>query len=212
MFPNIKSYCESVIEEFHLIPESRKILLSKLSDYILKKKLKNEAILLMYVCTHNSRRSQFGQIWAKVAAQYYHMDSVSTFSGGTEATAFHSNAINALTRIGFRIEPSSGAQQANPIYKISYASVQEDLLCFSKIYDDETNPQNHFAAIMTCSEAEENCPFIPGVDLRLASTYEDPKAFDHTELCELKYDERCKQIARETFYAFHLVQQQYDKR
>jgi hypothetical protein len=78
-------------------------------------------------------------------------------------------------------------------------------VCFSKTYDAATNPQKEFAAIITCSDAEENCPFIPGVELRIATTYDDPKAFDNTPQQDAKYDERCKQIALETLYAFSLV-------
>ena len=75
-------------------------------------------------------------------------------------------------------------------------------VCFSKTYDDAENPQKEFAAIMTCSDAEENCPFIPGVELRIGTTYDDPKSFDNTPEQDAKYDERCKQIALETLYVF----------
>jgi protein-tyrosine phosphatase/arsenate reductase len=43
------------------------------------------------------------------------------------------------------------------------------------------------------------------VELRIATTYDDPKAFDNTPQQDAKYDERCKQIALETLYAFSLV-------
>jgi protein-tyrosine phosphatase/arsenate reductase len=55
---------------------------------------------------------------------------------------------------------------------------------------------------MTCSDADENCPFIPGVELRIGSTYEDPKAYDGTDLQNEKYIERSLQIARECLYVF----------
>jgi protein-tyrosine phosphatase/arsenate reductase len=55
---------------------------------------------------------------------------------------------------------------------------------------------------MTCSDAEENCPFIPGVDLRIGTTYDDPKAFDGTQLQDEKYQERSSQIALECLYVF----------
>jgi hypothetical protein len=55
---------------------------------------------------------------------------------------------------------------------------------------------------MTCSDAEENCPFIPGVDFRIATTYDDPKVSDNTSMQDSTYDERCRQIAREVFYVF----------
>lgn len=58
---------------------------------------------------------------------------------------------------------------------------------------------------MTCSDAEENCPFIPEADIRLLTTYSDPKEFDYTSLQDINYDERCKEIALETFYVFSLI-------
>jgi protein-tyrosine phosphatase/arsenate reductase len=43
---------------------------------------------------------------------------------------------------------------------------------------------------------------MPGVELRIGTTYDDPKDFDNTPLQDEKYSERCRQIALETFYAF----------
>ena len=86
-----------------------------------------------------------------------------------------------------------------------YAENTKPIECFSKVYNADVNPQKEFAAIMTCSDAEENCPFIPGVELRIGTTYDDPKAFDNTELQDAKYDERCKQIALETLYVFSKI-------
>ena len=74
------------------------------------------------------------------------------------------------------------------------------------MYDDAVNPTSNFAAIMTCSDAEENCPFIPGVELRIGTTYDDPKAFDNTPIKAEKYLERSNQIARECLYVFSLIQ------
>jgi protein-tyrosine phosphatase/arsenate reductase len=58
---------------------------------------------------------------------------------------------------------------------------------------------------MTCSDADENCPFIPGVDLRVGTTYEDPKAFDGTALQDINYQERSKQIATECLFVFSQI-------
>jgi len=44
--------------------------------------------------------------------------------------------------------------------------------------------------------------FPKGVELRIGTTYDDPKVFDDTPLQDAKYDERCRQIAIETFYVF----------
>lgn len=200
MYQSIKNYCNELVSEFVAISPERKVLLEKISEYIAKKKLTGKPVNLVYICTHNSRRSHFGQIWAKVASEYYKVPEINTYSGGTEATAFNSNAINALIRAGLKIKPINFDK--NSVYHVYYDDAKSPIECFSKVYDDPKNPQKEFAAIMTCSDAEENCPFIPGLELRIGTTYDDPKAFDNTELQDAKYDERCRQIARETLYVF----------
>lgn len=203
MLTSIKTYCDSLTKEFDSISEERKGLLEKISYYIISKKSQNKPINLVYICTHNSRRSHFGQIWAQVAAHYYNIKNVHTYSGGTEATAFNINAIKAIKRIGFDVKKTN--ENVNALYHIYFDETEKPVECFSKVYDDPKNPHKDFAAIMTCSDAEENCPFIPGVELRIGTTYDDPKAFDNTPLQDVKYDERCKQIALETFYVFSLI-------
>lgn len=203
MYTAIKNYCDVLKQNFNSIPKERKELLEKISQYISKKQSINQSTNLVYICTHNSRRSHFGQVWAKVASAYYNIKNINTFSGGTEATAFNSNAINALIRVGFEVKPIT--IDKNSTYHVIYDNNEEPIECFSKVYDDPKNPRSDFAAIMTCSDAEENCPFIPGVDLRIGTTYDDPKAFDNTALQDTKYDERCKQIALETLYVFSKV-------
>jgi arsenate reductase len=203
MYKDIKTYCDNLTSQFDTISSERKELLEKISQYIAKKKVANKPINLVYICTHNSRRSHFGQIWAKVAANYYKIENVNTYSGGTEATAFNINAINSIKRIGFNVKPIN--IEKNTIFHVYYDDAENPIVCFSKVYDDPKNPNSEFAAIMTCSDAEENCPFIPNVELRIGTTYNDPKEFDNTPLQDSKYDERCKQIAIETFYVFSLI-------
>ncbi len=200
MFPKIQQICSDLIQRFDSISPERKATLVKISDYMQKKLDEKLPIQLMYVCTHNSRRSHFGQIWSAVAVNFYSIPQVSTFSGGTESTAFHPNAIQALTDTGFEIFSADSANE-NPRYTVQFGENQRTV-CFSKVYDDSVNPTNAFAAIMTCSDAEENCPFIPGVELRVGTTYDDPKAFDGTALESEKYMERSNQIALETLFVF----------
>ena len=202
MFIAIQHYCDLLTKSFDNISEERKQLLQKISNYITQQKEKNIPIQLVYVCTHNSRRSHFGQICAAVAAKYYGIKNVSTFSGGTEATTFNINAITALQKIGFEIKTQD--QITNPIYTVRFGE-NETTKCFSKVYNDVVNPSENFAAIMTCSDAEQNCPFIAGVDLRIGTTYNDPKAFDNTPKQEAAYAERLEQIALECLYVFSLV-------
>lgn len=202
MFEPIQLLCDELILGFDSIPNERKILLSKISSFIQEKKDKNQEINLVYVCTHNSRRSHFGQVWSAVAANYFHLKNINTFSGGTEATGFNQNAINALKSVGFEIEKLNDSD--NPHYSVKFGLVDETI-CFSKTVEDKANPTTNFAAIMTCSDADENCPLIPGVELRIGTTYEDPKGFDGTDLQDNKYQERSKQIAQECLFVFSQI-------
>jgi arsenate reductase (thioredoxin) len=203
MNAKIKNYLDELAQQFDRIPQERKDILERISNYIRSKQDQDKPVNLVYICTHNSRRSHLGQIWAKVSADYFNIKNVNTFSGGTEATAFNINAISALQRVGFNVQKTTDSE--NPVYHVYHNDGHEPSVCFSKVYTDAPNPGSEFSAIMTCSDAEENCPFIPGVELRVGTTYDDPKEFDNTPLQDQKYDERCKQIALETFYAFSLI-------
>jgi arsenate reductase len=202
IFESIKLICQQLEEQYDFIPQDRREILQKISEYISTKMLHNMPTQLVYICTHNSRRSHLGQIWSAVAAYYYNIENVTTYSGGTEATAFHPNAIAALKLQGFVI--STEEKSSNPLYKVEFAR-DGYINCFSKVYDHDLNPKSEFAAIMTCSDAEENCPFIPGVEFKIGTTYDDPKAFDGTPEESDKYEERSLQIALECLFVFSLV-------
>ncbi|MCE7995785.1 MAG: protein-tyrosine-phosphatase [Roseivirga sp.] len=187
--------------DFDSIPEDRRPVLRDLVDYIQSRINNKESIRLNFICTHNSRRSQFSQVWAQVAAHVYGIEAF-CYSGGTEATAFNERAVASIKRAGFEVSSTGGE---NPRYQVHYAIETPTLAMFSKTFDDKSNPDTGFAAVMTCSDADENCPFIPGTDRRIPLRYEDPKSFDGTDLEAEKYDERSMQIATELFYAFSKI-------
>jgi arsenate reductase len=199
MRPELTLYIQSLLPGMDNIPQERRKLLLDLAREI------KPGLSLTFICTHNSRRSHFGQIWAAVAAAWYGVDGVKTYSGGTEATAFNPRAVAALERAGFRVENPGGE---NPVYRVFFSKNEPALECFSKVYDHPDNPSENFAAVMTCSEADENCPFIPGAALRIPLTYEDPKEADGTPQETARYDERCRQIATELFFLFSQVKNQ----
>jgi arsenate reductase len=183
------------------ISEDRIEKLQPLIDYIKSKREIDQAIRLNFICTHNSRRSQFSQIWAQTAADYFEITAF-CYSGGVEATACNERTIHSLERSGFIISKHG---HSNPIYFILHEKDARPIIVFSKLYNDVINPHGVFATIMTCSHADENCPFIPGAEVRIPVRYEDPKEFDDTNLESQKYDERSKQIASEMFYVFSRV-------
>jgi arsenate reductase (thioredoxin) len=166
------------IGEFDQIPEQRKQVLDKVAGYVQSKTKSDSPVNLIFICTHNSRRSHLSQIWAQTAAFYYGVPNVQTFSGGTEATAFNPNAVKAMRESGFQI--SVAKEGDNPLYEVRFSDEAPAMTVYSKVYDEGENPSSDFAAIMTCSHADDNCPFIPGASLRIPVTYEDPKNFDGT--------------------------------
>jgi arsenate reductase (thioredoxin) len=203
MYSELSTYIQQVASGMDAIPPERKKQLKKIALYVQTKKQSKEPANLTFICTHNSRRSHMSQIWAATAAAYYGIEAgIHTYSGGTEATAFNPRAVAAIQRAGFQVANPGGE---NPRYRVTFAEDGQAMECFSKKYDDPANAQENFAAVMTCSEADKNCPFIPGASLRIPIPYVDPKEADGTEQEAATYDERCRQIATEMFYTMAQV-------
>ena len=200
MKQGIKEYCDKRCKEFDQISEERLSALAKIAAYI--KYREDEPINLLFVCTHNSRRSMLGQIWAKVASRYFNLENVETYSGGTEVTAFHTNAVQALLHIGF--DMTVEGDNENAIHNMIFDDIQNASVCFSKLVDDKANPSDNFGTIMTCNHADHNCPTVIGTDIRVSLPYVDPKSSDGTD----KQMEAClntsKEIAREMLYLFFI--------
>lgn len=184
------------------ISAERKEALAPFIAFMQKKYNEKKAINLNFICTHNSRRSQFAQIWAKTAA-FSHGIAINSYSGGVEVTAFNERAVASMQRMGFGVKVKKDGE--NPTYEVFFSETADPVIAFSKVYDDKANADAEFAAIMTCSHADENCPVIPGAEARIPVRYEDPKAFDGKEEESAKYDERSLQIASEMFYVFSQI-------
>ena len=199
MYPKLSSTLAKIVLD--KISKKRKEVLKILIHYVKEKLIVNQEPLLNFICTHNSRRSQLSQIWAKTAADYYKINA-GCFSGGIEITSFNERAVSSLRRNGFKVK-SIG--EINPKHHVYYAQNSEPIIVFSKLFNDTFNPSEPFAAVMTCDHADENCPFIPYSEKRISLTYDDPKAYDNTDLEVKKYDERTLQIASEMIYIFKKV-------
>lgn len=199
MFENIQKVIGKL--DSKAIPAQRQADLLAVAQFIQQKKDEEKAVLLNFICTHNSRRSQFSQIWAQVAAAH-HKIKIESFSGGVEETAFNERAIASLERFGFEINKEG---EQNPKYAVKWDENLAPLVMFSKMYDDAINPSSGFAAIMTCSDADENCPFVAGCEKRFPIRYEDPKHYDDTPLEMAFYDYRSFEIANELFFLFSKI-------
>ncbi len=193
----LQEYINGLKNEVADIPKQRKKKLQKISDFIWTKLQDKAQARLIFVCTHNSRRSQMCQVWAATLSFHFGLYDIETFSGGTEVTAFNPRAVEALKRAGFSIENPGGE---NPHYNVFFDKDKEPFICYSKRFDSSANPGDDFAAVMTCSDADQHCPVVPGTAFRITIPYEDPKQADGTLHESRTYDERCLQIATEMFY------------
>ena len=185
------------------VSEERKEVLQPLADYIQTKVNANEEIRLNFICTHNSRRSHLSQIWAQTMAFQFGIKNVYCYSGGTEATAMFPKVGETLVNQGFQIQKLS--EEQNPVYAVKFDDNQHPIICFSKACFDDFNPKTNFGAIMTCNNADEGCPMVFGAEARFSIKYDDPKAFDGTDLMNEKYAERSLQIASEMYFVFSQI-------
>jgi arsenate reductase len=195
----VETTIKQLLQEFDMIHGERKDRLKEIATYIDQHKEPD----LVFICTHNSRRSHIAQIWAQTADAYFNILKVNAFSGGTEATAFNPRAVDALRGVGFKIDIASSG--TNPRHLVQYSDRFPPFEVFSKKIDDPGNPSKDFMAIMTCAHADENCPIVVGASERIALPYDDPKDFDGTDRESIKYRERVLEIGREILFAFSQI-------
>jgi arsenate reductase len=185
-----------------IISDERKTLLLKISYAIAKDYTLNKEVNLNFICTHNSRRSQLGQVWSFYAAHYFKLN-INAFSGGTEVTAFYRNTVKTLQKVGFEFQLTDFSHQ-NPTYQISFKGTKKAILGFSKFYSDPIN-KKPFMAITTCNNADVNCPFIPTASHRFHLPFVDPKHADGLYIQEETYLQTSQQIAAEVYLIFSEV-------
>lgn len=135
-------------------------------------------------------------------ANYHGIEKVKCYSGGTEATAVFPVVIETLENVGFTVTKISN--YTNPTYKLSFSEETNPMTLFSKRFNDYYNPRRDFAAVMTCTDADENCPIIPEA-IRVSLPYNDPKISDGTDQQVQVYAERSEQIATEMNYIFSRI-------
>jgi arsenate reductase len=89
---------------------------------------------VLFVCTHNSARSQMAEALLRTEAG----DRFEVFSAGTEATRVHPLAIDVMNEIGVDVS----AQRSKTIADLG--------------------AQQFDSVITVCDNAKEACPFFPG--------------------------------------------------
>ncbi len=199
MLKQIKDYIDKLSTD--KIPQKRLEELALFAEQLKNQLQKGSGVNINFICTHNSRRSQFAQVWAQTMAYHYGVNA-SCYSGGLEVTACNPRTITALESNGFDISKTG---DENPEYAVRFSEITEPVKLFSKLYSDDSNPAS-FIAVMTCDHADQNCPFIPNALLRIPLTYVDPKRSDDTDSESQVYLETSYEIASQMKYVFSLIQ------
>lgn len=200
----ITAYLETIEKELtQNKPDHHEQVLDEIAHFVAEELNIGRRPKLHFICTHNSRRSQFAQAWCTLVQDWMKLNAADCFSGGTEVTACNERTIAALDRAGCIVR-SEGSE--NPVYTVTAEDTDVEVRLWSKLYDDETaNPEENFAAVMTCDHADANCPYIPGAMRRFPLTYTDPKYADNNEMEQAAYDNTCSMIASDMIRLFRKV-------
>lgn len=108
---------------------------------------------VLFLCTHNSARSQMAEGLLRNMAG----DRFDVFSAGTEETRVHPLAIEAMREAGIDISHHR-----------------------SKTLD-AFKGENFDSVITVCDRANESCPIFPGATQRIHWSFEDPSAAAGTD-------------------------------
>jgi arsenate reductase len=129
---------------------------------------------VLFLCTHNSARSQMAEGWLRHLAG----DRYEVHSAGTEATRVQPLAIRVMAEVGIDI---SGHE--------------------SKTLDRYLD-QPWDVVITVCDEAAEACPAFPGGRERLHWSFPDPSRASGSEEEQLAVYRRVRNAIRERIAAF----------
>jgi len=199
--PRVATHADMLTTSFDMIDETHREAGEKLVEWIIKNHKPGQPLQVVVICTGNSRRSILGATMGNIAAAYYGMPEIRFHSGGTAPTAFNPRTIAVLKNIGVEIEPTGQEaprgepKTANPTFVVRWGTSLEATE-FSKTYFDTSNPQQGFAALMVCGEADAACPLVKGAAARISMPYLDPKIYDDSTYEALKYAERRDDIGR----------------
>jgi hypothetical protein len=208
LFPKLREHADLLTTSFDMIDEPHRLAGRSLVDWIARNHRPGQPLNVIVVCTGNSRRSILGATMGNIAAAYYGMPEIRFHSGGTAPTAFDARTAAALKDIGVVVEPTGKEagrgepETANPLYRVRWGRPGDgsgpslDAMEFSKHYGDQANPQQGFAALMVCGEADAECPFVKGAALRVSMPYLDPKIYDGSAFERAKYAERRDDMGR----------------
>ena len=112
-----------------------------------------EKISVLFVCTHNSARSQM----AEGLLRHLGGERFAVYSAGTKATRVNPYAIKAMAEVGIDLSNHTSDQI------------------------DQYKHQRFDYVITVCDSARETCPYFPAAKHQLHWSFEDPAAATGSE-------------------------------
>ena len=109
---------------------------------------------VIFLCTHNSARSQMAEAFLKK----YAGDYFDVYSAGFDPKPIHPYTIKVMQEIGFDLSK----QQPKELWQL----IQKEYFGI---------------AITVCKKSEVDCPTIPGTSTRLYWNIDDPAALEGTD-------------------------------
>lgn len=198
MYNNLKISIEDWNLPFNSFSKKRLKILDQLMVYLKELVAKKLELNVIFVCTHNSRRSQFAQFWLDTFLHNFGIENYNIFSAGTVETEVHKNVISVIEHYGFTVTKDSEIN--NKKYKIALGKGYEINLFSKEITSVLEAGLGSFVLIFVCDSAYENCPFVIENQKHFSLTFEDPGRYDE-DLNALEYYQKCAyKIAAEMHY------------
>jgi len=109
---------------------------------------------ILFLCTGNSARSQMAEAWLK----YYASDFFEVYSAGLEPKGVNPYTIRVMEEAGVDMSGHHSKSLGEYINKINFSYL-----------------------ITVCSNADQRCPYFPGMGIRMHWPFEDPVAVEGSE-------------------------------
>lgn len=139
--------------------------------------MSQDAQRVIFVCTHNSARSQM----AEGMLRTWGGDQFEAFSAGTHATQVRPEAITVMDEIGIDISAHT-SKTLEPFLGEAFSWL-----------------------ITVCDVASEACPTIPGVTHQVHWSIDDPSAVEGTEQDRLEAFRVARDVLRDRIHMFVLA-------
>ena len=127
-------------------------------------------IKVLFLCTGNSCRSQMAEAWLRELGG----DRFEVYSAGLEPHGVNPNTIVVMEELGIDMSGHRSKQLDEYIGKVDF-----DYL------------------ITVCGNADERCPYFPGMGARMHWPFQDPAAFEGSEDEKLNFFRKVRDQIKE---------------